>query len=223
MGLARCAPPDEEVAPTPDAAAAVTSPEAAAPEAEQPVAPPEVEIPDTIGSVLPRVTLQIVDGADKELPCGEVGMIRVRAAGNADRYHDDAEATATAFRGGWFYPGDLGMLTDEGQLIYKGRADDMMLFDGINIYPAEIEGVLTAHEAVVEAAAFAFQSEVHQDVPAVAVTLRAPVAEAELLAFCRARLGQRAPQRIIVVADFPRNSAGKILKRDLPGLLKLTS
>ncbi len=184
------------------------------------VAPPEMEVPETVGTALPGVHLQIVDAADQPLPRGEVGIIRVRAAGVVEGYYDDAEATAKAFRGGWFYPGDLGALTDDEQLIFKGRADDMMIFDGINIYPAEIEAVLAAHEAVGEAAAFAVRSEVHQDVPVAAVTLRAPVAEAELLAFCRARLGSRAPQKIIVVDEFPRNPAGKVLKRELPGLLK---
>ncbi len=184
------------------------------------VAPPEVEVTDTVGTALPGVRLQIVDAADKPLPRGEVGIIRIRAPGAVEGYFDDAEATAKAFRGGWFYPGDLGMLTEDEQLIFKGRADDMMILDGINIYPAEIEAVLTAHEAVGEAAAFPLKSEIHQDVPVAAVTLRAPVPEAELLAFCRARLGSRAPQKIIVVDEFPRNPAGKILKRELPGLLK---
>ena len=184
------------------------------------VAPPEVTVSDTVGAALPGVHLQIVDAADQPLPRGEVGLIRVRAPGTAEGYYDDAEATAKAFRDGWFYPGDLGMLTDEEQLIFKGRADDMMIFDGINIYPAEIEAVLATHEAVGEAAAFALKSEIHQDVPVAAVTLRVLVAEADLLAFCRARLGARAPQRVIVVEVFPRNPAGKILKRELMNLLQ---
>ncbi len=184
------------------------------------VAPPEMEMPETVGTALPGVRLQIVDAADQPLPHGEVGIIRIRAPGAIDRYFDDAEATAKAFRGGWFYPGDLGVLTGDEQLIFKGRADDMMIFDGINIYPAEIEAALAAHEAVGEAAAFPLKSEIHQDVPVAAVTLRAPVPEAELLAFCRARLGSRAPQKIIVVDEFPRNPAGKILKRELADLLK---
>jgi acyl-CoA synthetase (AMP-forming)/AMP-acid ligase II len=184
------------------------------------VATPEVEVADTIGSVLPRVELEVVDAADKLLPFGEIGMIRVRAAGNAGSYHDDAEASAKSFRDGWFYPGDLGLLTDDGQVIYKGRADDMMVFDGINIYPAEIEAALTMHEAVAEAAAFALKSEEHQDLPAAAVTLRAPATEAELVAHCRARLGKRAPHKVVVVEALPRSAAGKILRRALPALLQ---
>jgi acyl-CoA synthetase (AMP-forming)/AMP-acid ligase II len=184
------------------------------------VAPPEVGIPDTVGPVLPGVQLQFVDQTDRPLPRGEVGIIRIRASGIAERYLDDAEATAKAFRNGWFYPGDLGVFTEDDHLICKGRADDMMIFDGINIYPAEIEAVLAAHEAVVEVAAFGLKSEIHQDIPIAAVTLRAPVSEPDLLAFCRTRLGLRAPRRVAVVETFPRSPAGKILKRDLAQQLR---
>jgi acyl-CoA synthetase (AMP-forming)/AMP-acid ligase II len=183
------------------------------------VAPPELSVPDTVGSALPGVHLQIVDAADKPLPRGEVGIVRVRAPGTVAAYHDDDEATAKAFRGGWFYPGDLGMLAADEQLTFKGRADDMMIFDGINIYPAEIETVLAKHEAVEEAAAFSLSSEAHQDVPVAAVTLRRPSTEPELLDFCRSLLGLRAPQRILVVEAFPRNAAGKPLKRELANVL----
>jgi acyl-coenzyme A synthetase/AMP-(fatty) acid ligase len=183
------------------------------------VAPPEIAIPDTVGAALPGVQLEVVDAANKPLPFNEVGHIRIRAPGTVEGYFDDAEATAKAFRDGWFFPGDLGMLTEDGQLIFKGRADDMMLCDGINIYPAEIEAALGAHEAVDEVAALALKSEVHHHVPVAAVALRAPVAEADLLAYCRSRLGLRAPRRIVIVEAFPRNPAGKILKRELGEVL----
>jgi acyl-coenzyme A synthetase/AMP-(fatty) acid ligase len=184
------------------------------------VAPPDVELADTVGSALPGVQLQIVDDADKTLPPGEIGRIRTRAAGTVEGYFDDDEATARAFRGGWFYPGDLGMLTAEGQLIFKGRADDMMLWDGINIYPAEIEAALLAHKAVVEAVVFPVPSDVHQHLPVAAVTLRKPVPEDRLRAFCRARVGARAPRRIYVVDALPRNANGKVLTRELIQKLK---
>jgi acyl-coenzyme A synthetase/AMP-(fatty) acid ligase len=177
------------------------------------VASPEMQTPGTVGTALPGIHLQVVDDAAKLLPRGEVGLIRIRAAGTIERYHDDPEATAKAFRDGWYYPGDMGALTDDEQLLYKGRAD------GINVYPMEIESVLAGHQAVREAAAFPVKSDVHQDLPVAAVTLRSPVAEADLLAFCRERLGTRAPRRVVVIEEFPRNPNGKILKRELPALV----
>jgi acyl-coenzyme A synthetase/AMP-(fatty) acid ligase len=179
------------------------------------VAPPQARIADTVGTLLPGIELQIVDTGDRPLARNEVGIIRIRAPGAIAGYLDDAEATAKAFRGGWFYPGDIGALTEDEQLLFKGRADDMMIYDGINIYPAEIESVLAAHEAVAEAAAFPVASDAHQDVPVAAVKLRAPAAESDLIAYCRSRLGARAPQRVLTVTEFPRNAAGKIMKREL--------
>jgi acyl-coenzyme A synthetase/AMP-(fatty) acid ligase len=184
------------------------------------VAPPQARTPDTVGYALPGVQLQIVDEADRPLPRGEVGRVRMRTPGMIPGYLDDADMTARMFKEGWFYPGDLGALSEDEQLIFRGRADDMMLFDGINIYPAEIESALAAHEAVAEAAAFALESELHQHVPAAAVTLRSSATEEQLLAFCRQRLGARAPQRIAIVDAFPRNPIGKIVKRDLPELVR---
>src|SRR5258707_10825094 len=100
------------------------------------------------------------------------------------------------FRGGWFYPGALASCTAEGVLLFHGRADDMMIFNGNNIYPREVEVALEAHPAVLEAAAFPWRSPVHQDIPVAAVVAKATVDEKELVAFCRRSLGARSPRRV---------------------------
>jgi long-chain acyl-CoA synthetase len=94
-----------------------------------------------------------------------------------------------------------------------------MNFDGIKIYPVEIESVLLEHPSVAEAAAFAIPSEKHQDVPVAAVVARGPLDRAQLLAWCKQRLGVRAPQRIVVLEALPRNARGKVLKRELAARL----
>ena len=117
---------------------------------------------------------------------------------------------------GWMvYPGDLGYLTNDGALVLQGRRDDMMIFDGMNIFPAEIENALRSHHAVREAAAFAVNHWRFQDVPVAAVTLRGRVSEQELVEHCGRILGFRNPLRIWIIKDFPRNPMGKILKREL--------
>ncbi len=99
---------------------------------------------------------------------------------------------------------------------------DLMNCDGIKVYPSEIEAVLLQHPAVAEAVAFPVASERLHQVPAAAVVLSsplaAPVAEADLQAFCRARLGYRQPRRILVLDALPRNAMGKVQKRLLAGL-----
>ena len=121
------------------------------------------------------------------------------------------------FRDGWFYPGDVGTLRRDGQLIVQGRRDDMIVLNGLNIFPAEIERVLEGHPAVVEAAALPLPSMVHGQIPVAAVVLRAGegVTGAELRRYCHQHLGLRTPRRVLVLAQLPKNSQGKTVRRDL--------
>jgi len=97
----------------------------------------------------------------------------------------------------------------------QGRKDDMTIFDGMKIYPAEIENALLAHPAVHEVAAFSLRHPRFQDVPAAAVILTDAIEEAELISSGRERIGVCHPRRVFVVDEFPRNAMGKILKREL--------
>jgi acyl-coenzyme A synthetase/AMP-(fatty) acid ligase len=175
----------------------------------------EARHPGSVGFPSPGVRIEIADESGARLPAGGIGLIRARAPGMPAGYIDNARASAQAFRDGWYYPGDLGLLTPEGALYFKGRADDLMNFDGIKIYPSDIEEALASHPAVAEAAAFPIASATHQDIPAAAVVLRAEISQDAIIAWCRERLGSRAPQVIAVVRDLPRNAAGKVLKHAL--------
>ena len=173
--------------------------------------------PGTVGRPAQRTVVRILDEFDRPCPPGRVGAIALRGPGCIDAYPGDPEATARAFRDGWFLPGDAGELAPDGQLIHRGRTDDMMILDGINIFPAEIENVMTAHPAVAQAVAFALPSRQHDQWPVCAVTLaHASTADSdELLAFAAERLGSRAPRRIFIVHEIPRTANGKPLRREL--------
>lgn len=175
----------------------------------------QAEVPDTVGRATDAITLEVVDEHDHPQPALSSGEVRVRGPGVITQYIDNPEATAKSFRNGWFYPGDLGFMTTEGALVLQGRKDDMMIFDGINIYPAEIEGALSSHPAVREAAAFALKHERFQDVPVAAVTLASATSEKALIEHCRDRLGAKRPRRVFILEEFPRNPMGKILRREL--------
>lgn len=172
-------------------------------------------VKDTVGTVTASLQLELVDDTGEVVPAGAVGQVRVRGPGVITEYLENTEASGKAFRQGWFYPGDFACFTAEGALILKGRTDDMMIFDGMNIYPAEIENVLIQHPAVADAAAFPIQSREFQDVPAAAVILREAVSAEELARFCSDRIGIKSPRMIRIVDSFPRNAMGKILKREL--------
>lgn len=185
-------------------------------------APPEVwrRHPGSVGRPLDGVEIGIVDAAGRALPAGQPGRVWLRAEGIFTRYVGEPEATAAAVVDGRYFPGDMGTLTPDGVLLFQGRADDLMIFDGINIYPREIEAVLEAHPAVREAAAFPVPSQRHTQIPVAAVVLAQPATEADLIAHCRQQLGARAPQTIVVRESLPRNAAGKVLKRELAASLR---
>ncbi|MDF1586545.1 class I adenylate-forming enzyme family protein [Marinimicrococcus flavescens] len=171
------------------------------------------------GRAVAGIRWEIVDEADRLLPPGSIGAIRLAGPGVARGYWQ-AEADARHFRDGWFHPGDLVSCDADGLLAFHGRVDDLMNFDGIKIYPADIEDLLLTHPAVAEAAAFPTRPAPGWDLPMAAVVLREQASEDELLAHCRARLGMRAPRRVMIEPRMPRNNIGKVLKRELAARLE---
>jgi acyl-coenzyme A synthetase/AMP-(fatty) acid ligase len=139
-----------------------------------------------------------------------------------DGYFGDPAATARHFRDGCFYPGDLGSFTAAGSLCLAGRTDDVMNLNGIKIYPSEIERVLEDEPGVRSAAAFAVDSAVHGQIPVVAVVWGGDGAAdpSRLQARARARLGVRAPRRVVLVDELPRTSAGKVATAELRRLVE---
>lgn len=184
--------------------------------------PPDVfSTPGTVGRSLPGVELQVVDAEGQILPAEQLGHVRVRGAGMIDGYLGDAASTRLSFRDGWFYPGDMGLLTADGQLVHRGRADEMMIVNGVNIYPEEIENVMRGYPGIVDVAVVPLHSRVSQDVPVCAVVASAgshPV-EADMNSFVRERIGHRAPLRIIVLDRLYRNEQGKLDRTKLARIL----
>jgi len=180
--------------------------------------PPEVfEATDTVGRPLPGLQVQVVNERHQQVSPGTIGLIRIRSAGLVDGYLRNPTATGQFFQDGWFTPGDLGRFSPDGALSYCGRADHMMIMNGINIYPAEIEHELNAHPDVRDAAAMPVHHPVHQDVPICAVALNpdARTSEADLLDWARRRLGPRGPRRVVVLESIPRNHDGKLKRSEL--------
>jgi acyl-coenzyme A synthetase/AMP-(fatty) acid ligase len=177
-------------------------------------------VPGVVGFPVRGVEIQVVDADGRPQPAGRPGLVRARSAGMIREYLGDPAETARVFRDGWFHSSDLAEFTPEGALIHHGRADDLMIFDGINIHPAEIESALLKHPAVAEAAAFSIKSLARGDVPHVAVVLKGKANSRELLAHCRSWLGARSPSGVMKVRELPRNAAGKVVRRELEALWK---
>jgi long-chain acyl-CoA synthetase len=182
-----------------------------------------MERPTSVGRAMPTIEVLVVDGDGRRLPAGQTGDLYFRNLLGIDfEYHNAGEKTEAAhLEPGVGTLGDVGHLDEDGYLHLSDRRIDMIISGGVNIYPAEIEGVLTAHPAVVDAAVFGIpDEEMGEKVMAVVVPAdpdAAPEAlSAELESHVRELLaGYKCPRRWEVAASLPRSEAGKLLKREL--------
>jgi long-chain acyl-CoA synthetase len=177
-----------------------------------------VSKPGTVGLPVPGVEMRIVDDAGRELPDGEVGEIAVRGANVMKGYWNRPEETADTFRDGWFLTGDLGTRDEDGYFSIVDRKKDLIIVNGMNVYPRMIEEVLYRFPGLREAAVVAELHPLHGEIPIAYVALdpARPAGEAELRAHCREHLGRhQVPKRFVLLPELPKNATGKILKREL--------
>lgn len=178
--------------------------------------------PDSVGRPCFRVRVEIVDGEDKPLPLGETGRLRYRSPASAQGYH--AGDSTGAFKDGWYYPGDLAVMNDEGFLFLKGRVKDMIIRGGVNIFPGDIEQVLLRSGQVSEVAVVGIPSrEMGEEVGAFVVA-PAGVDEQKLAAICEAELAHyKVPRKFFFLDALPKHSGGKVLKSALLRLVEPSS
>lgn len=165
--------------------------------------------------------MRVVDEEENELPDGEAGEIVMRGENIFKGYFKNDEATARAFRGGWFHTGDVGFRDAEGFYHIIDRKSDMIIRGGENIYPREIDELLYKHPAVAEAAAFGVPDPLYgEDVAAFVVLKEGRAASGEeIAAYCREHLADyKCPKTVRVVAALPKGPTGKVLKRELQAL-----
>ncbi|WP_285768980.1 o-succinylbenzoate--CoA ligase [Peribacillus sp. SI8-4] len=149
---------------------------------------------------------------------GEAGEIVVSGPNVTKGYFNRLDATQRAIVDGWLYTGDLGYLDDEGFLYVLDRRSDLIISGGENVYPAEIENVLSKHPAVFEAGVTGTEDEKWGQVPLAFVVLHqgAELSESDLLDYCRQSLASyKIPRSVIFCKSLPRNGASKLLRREL--------
>ena len=172
---------------------------------------------DTVGRPAFRVEIEIVDEAGMKLPEGEVGQLRYRGPG-VSRMQVDADGGIFTSPDGWHYPGDLARHLPSGHIQLAGRAKDLIIRGGVNIYPAETEAVLRSHPAVAEACVFGSADRRLGEVVVAAIVLRPgeTVDVAGVLAYLGERLARyKLPERIAFVSELPRNTSGKVVRATL--------
>jgi long-chain acyl-CoA synthetase len=162
--------------------------------------------------------MKIFDDEDQEVRDGELGEIVMRGENILKGYYKNPEATANAFRNGWFHTGDVGYRDPEGFFFIVDRKSDMIIRGGENIYPREIDEVLYQHPAVAAAATIGIPDKLYGEEVAAFVVLKdgLSVTAAQLIEHCTARLADyKCPKTIRIVADIPKGPTGKLLKREL--------
>jgi long-chain acyl-CoA synthetase len=170
------------------------------------------------GRAVPGVRIRILGDDGTELPRGSVGEVAVRSDSLMTGYWRDPAASRAALRDGWLHTGDMGRLDAEGYLYLVDRKKDMIITGGENVFPREVEEVLYAHPAVIEAAVIGAPDETWGDRVTAVVVRRAghDVGGDELVAFCRERLaGYKCPKTVEFRDELPKNPSGKVLKREL--------
>jgi len=175
--------------------------------------------PGSVGRAVPPFEVTIRDETGRELGPGDEGLVCVRnSRDGGPRYLHDPEKTAASFiAGGYFVMGEIGRLDADGYLYLTGRASDLVVSGGVNVYPAEAEAVLAAHPAVADVAVIGVPEPDLGETLLALVVRRDPALTAEaLIAWCRGRLTHyKCPRAVRFVPALPRTAMGKLRQRDL--------
>lgn len=171
------------------------------------------------GMPMPGVVLSIQDDDGNMLPTGEAGEVCARSGNYMIEYWNKPDATAEAFRGGWYHTGDAGYLDSDGYLYLVDRVKDMIVTGGENVYSTEVENALASHPAVLQVAVIGIPSEQWGEAVHAIVVLRdgATVTADELIAHSRDSIaGYKVPKSVEFRAEpLPLSGAMKVLKKDL--------
>lgn len=179
--------------------------------------------PGTVGLPLDGLDVAVMDSGGAILPAGEKGEVVVRGATVMRGYLGRSAETRRTLRGGWLHTGDVGYFDDDGYLVLSDRLKDLIIWGGENISPKEIENVLRAHPAVLDAAVVGRSHARYGEEPVAFVVLRhdARAEPTELLDHCGERLARfKIPRELRIERRLPTNAVGKVVKEPLRHLLR---
>jgi long-chain acyl-CoA synthetase len=173
----------------------------------------------SVGTTVPGAEIQIRDETGKQMGTGEKGEICIRARNIMKGYLDNPEANETAFWDGeWFRSGDVGLFDDDGYLYIVDRIKDMIITGGENVYSREVEEVLFTRSEIQECAVIGLPDPEWGERVTAVLLLKSGESfdKASLHAYMKSQLAPyKVPKDYVLVNDFPRSAAGKILKREL--------
>ncbi len=181
------------------------------------MATPEVlaREPGSAGLLAPDIRFEVLDEAGRVLPRGSTGEVRVAFDGMATSYYGPDSDDRSRFRDGWFHPGDLARISDDGLVYIEGRVDDIINIGGRKVSPRFVEAVLEEFPGVREAAVFVDGEGIEGTRIAAAIVASGPIDLKALAAYGLTQLDVRAPVRYVEVEALPRNAMGKLIREGL--------
>jgi malonyl-CoA/methylmalonyl-CoA synthetase len=172
----------------------------------------------SVGLALPGVDVRIADGDGRPLPPGEIGVLEVRGPNVFSGYWRRERSRAEDFRtDGFFITGDIGTMDAAGRITLLGRAKDVIISGGLNVYPREVEQALDSIEGILEAAVVGVPHPDFGEAVIAVVTGHPDMPEeASIIEALRASLAKfKLPKRIFAIDELPRNAMGKVQKAEL--------
>lgn len=172
----------------------------------------------SVGRPVPGVQIKIVDSEGNEVPVGHLGEIAVRTPAMMEGYWNSPDATRAVFREGWYLTGDGGYIDNDGYLYLKDRIKDLIISGGENIYPAEIENILSRHPSLSAVAVVGVPDERWGEVPKAFVVIRPGqhLSAEHLHDFASKSLGRyKLPKYYEAIDELPLNASGKLLRYEL--------
>lgn len=172
--------------------------------------------PASVGIALPSVEVKVVDKSGEELSCGDIGELLVKGPNVMKGYYNLDKETHETLKESWLYTGDLAKMDEDGFIYIMGRSKEMINVRGLNVYPREIEDLLYKHPMITEAAIVGVEHPHRGEVPVAFVVNKADIKEREIVNYLRVNLASyKVPIRIFFKDNLPKNTTGKILKKDL--------
>ncbi len=172
----------------------------------------------SIGKPIGDFKAKVVDADDQELPTGETGELCIQGDSLAKGYLHMEKETAEAFRGGWLHTGDMAYIDGEGYIVLKGRKKEMYVQGGFNVYPVEVENILSKHPKIMMAAGIGVPDPVLGEVGRYYIVPKADTnpTEDEIKEYCRQNMADyKVPKQIVFRQELPLTPAGKIMKINL--------
>lgn len=174
--------------------------------------------PSSVGPPVPGVEVAVVGENGAPMPAGEIGELKVRGPNVMKGYFKREEETAEVLKDGWLYTGDLARIDEDGYIYIVDRKKDLIIVDGMNIYPREVEDFVLQHNAIDECAMVGIPDGRGSEISILFLKRaeNADVEDEEIRSYLKGNLARyKIPRRIMFIEEFPKTATGKIKKSEL--------